>query len=284
MKKMCLPIITEFDEQLPYYFRGVGCFYEQEEIIRPYGHPNFQWIQCRSGKGELILNGTKYIIEKGRGMLLFPNEPHEYRPIDNEWVLDWIIFSGQQIELFVREILKTEHSEVYYITSPDILSDRIEELYKAALSPTNTKNLMCSVLVYAALTDILRLTSITQNASIVNKISKTESVLNYISEHYTEQLSLIKLAEITELTPQYLCSTFKKHTSQTLFEYINMLRIRKSKELLLDDKNMQIKEIAYVTGFNSVSYFGSVFKKIEHMNPTDFRALYMMRQENDYKH
>lgn len=274
MKKMFFPIITEFDAQLPYYFAGVGCFYKQEDIDRPDGHPDFQWIQCRNGKGELNLNGTEYTIEKGQGMLLFPNEPHEYHAAHNKWEVDWVIFRGRQIEPFVRNILKAEHSGVYYITSSNILSDKIAELYKTASSANNTKNLICSSLVYTILTDILRFSSLTQNTSIVNKFNRIEPVLNYINEHYTEQLSLGELAEFTNLTPQYLCSTFKKYTSQTLSEYINMIRIRKSKELLLYDRNMQIKEIARVVGFNDVSYFCSVFKKIEHISPTEFRYLH----------
>lgn len=274
MKKMFFPIITEFDAKLPYYFAGVGCYYEQENIDRPEGHPDYQWIQCRSGKGELNLNGTKYIIEPGQGMLLFPNEPHDYHAIGDDWTVDWIIFRGNDTERFIREILKAGRSGVYYITNQHILADKIVELYKSASSVNHTKNLICSSIVYSVLTDLLRLTSLTQNTSIVNKFDRINSVLDYIDAHYTEQLSLSELAEIADLTPQYLCSTFKKYTSQTLFEYINMVRIHRSKEYLLYDRKMQIKEIARIAGFNDVSYFCSVFRKIEKMSPVEFRALH----------
>lgn len=274
MKKMFFSIITEFDMSLPYYFAGVGCFYEQEDIKRPEGHPDFQWIQCRKGKGELNLNGTKYIIEKGKGMFLFPNEPHEYHAIGDEWEVDWIIFRGNHIETFIREILKMKHSDVYYVTSPNILADKITELYKTASSANHTKNLSCSSLVYSILIDILRFASTTQNTSITEKYNRITPVLDYINEHYTEQLALQRLAEVAELTPQYLCSAFKKFTSQTLSEYINMIRIRKSKEYLLYERKMQIKEIAHIVGFNDVSYFCSMFRKIENMSPMEFRLLH----------
>lgn len=274
MKKTFFPVITEFDMQLPYYFAGVGCFYEQEDIDRPQGHPDYQWIQCRSGRGQLSLNGTKHIIEKNRGMLLFPNEPHEYHALDSAWEVDWIIFRGKHIETFIRTILGLKHSEVRYITSPQILSNEILELYKAAASANHTKNLICSSLIYTVLTDIMRLTSSTQNASILDNFNRITPVLNYIDEHYAKQLSLHLLAGVAGLTPQYLCSTFKKYTSQTLFEYINMVRIHRSKELLLYDKKMQIKEVAPKVGFNDVSYFCSMFKKIEQMSPSQFKSLH----------
>lgn len=272
MKKMLFPVTTEFDLNLPYYFAGIGYDYEQENINRPDGYPDYQWIQCRSGKGELTLNGNKYIIEKGQGMLLLPDEPHEYHAVDGEWKVDWIIFKGTQIHSFMHNIMKTESSGMYYITSQHCIADKIADLFSADASSEPTKNFTCSSLVYAILMDILRLTSSTQNTAIVNKFDRINSVLSYIDKHFSEQISLSELADTAKLSPEYLCSTFKKSTSQTLFEYINMVRIRKSKELLLSD--MQIKEAAYSVGFNDTSYFGLVFKKFEKMTPSEFRALH----------
>lgn len=274
MKKMIFSVTTEFDLSLPYYFSGVGCSYEQENINRPEGYPEYQWIQCRSGKGELNMNGTKYIIEEGQGMFFFPDEPHEYHALDEKWEVDWIIFRGTHISTFVRDILRMTTSGVYYVTTPHIISDKLEELYSTASSANSMKNLVCSSIVYSVLLDILRLTSAKQNTAIVNKLSRINSVLRYIDENYTKQLSLAELSEIAELTPQYLCSAFKKSTTQTMFEYINMVRIRKSKEILLYDRGMQIKEIAGAVGFDDVSYFCSVFRRFEKMSPTEFRMLH----------
>lgn len=274
MKKMFFPITTEFDAQLPYYLSGVGCQYEQENIVCPTGFPNYQWIQCRSGSGELTLNGSKYTIEKGCGMFLFPDEPHEYHSVNGKWEVDWIIFRGKYIDSFVRETLKMTASQVYYITAPHILSAKLEDIYKTGLSDNRTKNLICSSLVYAVLIDILRLTSLKQNTSIVNKFNKITPILNYIENNYASHISLSDIADIAGITPQYLCSAFKKYTSQTLFEYINMVRIRKSKEYLLMNKDMQIKEIAHNVGFGDISYFCTTFRKLENMSPTEFRVLH----------
>lgn len=274
MSDALFTVITDFDKNLPYYFSGVGSFYEQENIYRPEGYPSYQWLQCREGRGELNLNGEKYIIEKGQGIFLFPDEPHEYHAIDGEWILDWIIFSGHGIKPFVKNILNMTASGVYFVTTPHIILSKTAELYNSAKSDGISKNLICSSLVYAILIDILRLSSVTQNTSIVNNFKRIDPVLNYINQNYPNQISLDELAGIAELTPQHLCNTFKKYTSQTLFEYINMVRIRKSKEFLLSNNNLQIKEIAHSVGFNDVSYFCRTFKNIEKISPTEFRSLY----------
>ena len=46
MRKINFPIITEKEEKLPYYVAGVGYDHEQNHIIKPNGHMQYQWIQC----------------------------------------------------------------------------------------------------------------------------------------------------------------------------------------------------------------------------------------------
>lgn len=271
MNKMCFPIITGFDLKLPYYFTGVGCEYLQEDIFRPNGYPGFQWIQCRSGKGEVNLGGEKYIIGEGQGLFLFPNEPHDYHAIDGDWVVDWIIFRGSELSGFVLNVLGLHKSSIMYIKNPHLIMNKIADIYACTTSDSPTKNISCSVLVYEILTDILSYASDKQRD--ISPLKKINPVIAYIDLHYTQQIALQNLADIASVTPQHLCNIFKKCTSYTPFEYITMKRIQKSKELLLCNKDMQIQEIAEMVGFNDTSYFCSIFRKIEKVSPTEFRVL-----------
>lgn len=273
MKKILFPLATEFDMKLPYFFSGIGCQYEQEDIIRPNGYPAYQWIQCRNGSGELELNGTTHIIKEGQGMFFFPNEPHAYHASGSKWSVDWIIFCGSCIDSFVHDTLNMRTSGIYYISSPSVIAGKLEGLYTEA-SSKHMNSITCSSIVYSVLMDILSHTSETQNTSMTDKYNRLTPVIDYIQNNSDKELPLDTLADIAGLTPQYLCSAFKRSTSQTLTEYINIVRIRKSKDLLLYDVNMQIKEIAHIIGFNDVSYFCSVFKRIEHITPTEFRRLH----------
>lgn len=274
MKKMIFPVITELENRLPYYLSGVGCFYDQEDIRRPSGYPEFQWIQCRRGRGELFIGSSRYIVEEGQGMLLFPNEPHSYHRIGDVWDVDWVIFRGNQIEDFLLNTAMMKGSGVYYVSACRTLSDKIAELYNSALAYSPAGSLRCSALVYEILTDIMRLTSQTQNNSISGKFEWLKPVLAYINDNYQHSLTLQELAEIAGVTPQYLCGAFKRFTSRTVFEYINMTKIRKSKELMLSDKYMQVKEAARIVGFHNDSYFCAMFRRFEKMSPTEFRALH----------
>ena len=276
MKKPLLwSIMTDFERQLPYYYTIVGTYYEQEHIKRPNGYPHFQWLQCRCGRGELTLeNNKKFIIDQGRGMLLFPNEPHEYRALEPGWQVDLIVFTGTQTEDFIRRILKAEASTVYDITGSRLLASRLEDLYALASTSPASKELACSALTYTLLVELSRLCSVGQASPMARLSDKLSPVFDYIEQAFAKQISLGELAELVGLTPQYFCSLFKKATSQTPVEYINLIKLRRAKALLLQT-DLPVQEIAHRVGIEDASYFCALFKRYEHMTPMTFRTLHV---------
>ena len=273
-KPLIWSVMTDFDRQLPYYYTIVGTYYEQEHIRRPKGYPYFQWIQCREGRGELTLgDNKKFIIDKGRGMLLFPNEPHEYKALEPGWLVDLIVFTGTQVEQFLLHVLKADTSRVYDIASPQILAGRLEELYAAANAPFPTGSLSCSALIYTLLTELSRLISVGQTSPMVRLLDKIRPALSHIESYPDKQYSLADLAALCSLTPQYFCSVFKRATSQTPIEYITLIKLRRAKELLLQT-SLPVREIARRVGIEDTSYFCALFKRHEHTTPMAFRLLH----------
>lgn len=275
MKKMIFPLITEYELKLPYYIVGVGYLYSQEHIIRPHGYPYYQWIQCHKGKGELIVDGSTYQVSENQGMLLFPDVPHEYYAVSDTWEVDWIIFAGLQIEDFFSRTAEIKRSGIYFVSQPDILLSKIRRAFEVEQSDSATKSLECSRIAYDILVDILKFTSQKSDSSMVNKYNRLKPLLEFIDENYYKSLTLVDLSEVVGVTPEHLCNLFKKVTTHRVFEYINMTRIKKSKELILLNKHMQIKEIARLVGFDDVSYFCAMFRKVEKMSPNEFRKLHI---------
>lgn len=273
MNKKVFPVVTHTDKKLPYYLLSVGYEWEQEHIIREDGY-YYQWIQCIKGEGEVIIGNKVYPVKEGTGIFLFLNDPHEYYPITPSWIVDWIVFDGHQVEYLLKEVIGLKTSGVYHILRPDITSQRIRAAADIAESDYSLKNIQCSGLLYSLLTDIMQYASINPDSSTLNKYYKIKPIIDYIDTHYEMPITLTDLAEFSNLTPQYLCTLFKKTTNIRLSQYINLVRLKKSKELLLQTPHMPIKEIARVTGFDDVNYFCSVFKKNENISPGQFRKIY----------
>ena len=68
----------------------------------------------------------------------------------------------------------------------------------------------------------------------------------------------------------YFCKLFKKATGINFTEFVSRLRVEKAKNLLINP-NLRISEIAYEVGFQSLTHFNRIFKKIAGQSPTDYR-------------
>ncbi|HTL59544.1 MAG TPA: helix-turn-helix domain-containing protein [Candidatus Limnocylindrales bacterium] len=93
----------------------------------------------------------------------------------------------------------------------------------------------------------------------------------YIRTHQAEELRLGQVAKAVNTSTFYFCKMFKKVAGVNFTDYLSRVRIEKSKELLLNP-NLRISEIAYEVGFQSLTHFNRVFKRILGQAPTDYRA------------
>jgi YesN/AraC family two-component response regulator len=93
----------------------------------------------------------------------------------------------------------------------------------------------------------------------------------YIHEHQTENLRLSHVAKAVNTSTFYFCKMFKKVTGINFTDYLSRVRIEKSKNLLLNP-NLRVSEIAFEVGFQSLTHFNRVFKKILGQSPTEYRA------------
>ncbi|HEV8541331.1 MAG TPA: helix-turn-helix domain-containing protein [Verrucomicrobiae bacterium] len=93
----------------------------------------------------------------------------------------------------------------------------------------------------------------------------------YIRDNQEEELSLNQVAKAVNTSSFYFCKMFKKATGINFTEYVSRVRIESAKNLLLNP-NLRVSEIAYQVGFQSLTHFNRVFKKIVGQAPTEYRA------------
>lgn len=94
---------------------------------------------------------------------------------------------------------------------------------------------------------------------------------SFIHEHLDEEISLTKVAHFVNINANYLSEKFKQVTGVKFVDYIARKRFEKARDLL-QDRNLRISEIAFEVGFQSLSQFNRVFKKLSGKSPTEFRA------------
>lgn len=97
-----------------------------------------------------------------------------------------------------------------------------------------------------------------------------KKALDYIDENYYKSISLDDISKYLKINKCYFCSLFKSETKNTYSQYLNMVRVEKSKELMLKE-DLTLLDIALEVGFNNQNYFNMTFKKFTDMTPLEFR-------------
>ncbi len=108
-----------------------------------------------------------------------------------------------------------------------------------------------------------------EEAEPVNFSPRIANIILYISEHFSEELTLQKIADDFHISPVHLSRSFKTETGKNIVSYINIIRIEKAK-LLLTSGHYQVNEIAYMVGFHSSQNFYNTFRKIEGKSPAEY--------------
>jgi AraC-like DNA-binding protein len=93
----------------------------------------------------------------------------------------------------------------------------------------------------------------------------------FIKAHHGEDLSLGTVAQAAHMSTFYFCKQFKKATGLSFTDYLSRVRIEKAKEQLLNP-HARVSEVAFEVGFQSLTHFNRVFRKLNGQSPTDYRA------------
>jgi AraC-like DNA-binding protein len=117
--------------------------------------------------------------------------------------------------------------------------------------------------------------SMVTNQIVVQKENAEPSVIarakEFIKQHQTEDISLGQVAKAVNTSTFYFCKMFKKVTGINFTDYVSRVRIENAKNLLLNP-NLRVSEIACEVGFQSLTHFNRVFKKVMGQSPTEYRG------------
>ncbi len=102
------------------------------------------------------------------------------------------------------------------------------------------------------------------------KNSLTNSILEYIEEHFSENVEVNQLARQYYTTASHIARTFKKNMGVGVISYLHSVRIKKAVEMLTET-DMGIKEIAIACGYENLNNFYKYFKRIMGNTPAAYR-------------
>lgn len=106
----------------------------------------------------------------------------------------------------------------------------------------------------------------------VNKKYVVEQIVNYFEDHYSEKISLERIAENMYLSTFYISKIFKSETGDTPIHHLINIRLEKAREILEKRPGMNIKEVAAMVGYEDAYHFSKQFKKHYGISPSQVRG------------
>lgn len=98
--------------------------------------------------------------------------------------------------------------------------------------------------------------------------SSLQELIRWTNENYARRITIDEVARMTGYSKYHFCSRFKSLTGMTYLNYLNSVRIRRACMLL--QKGESVQNVCRAAGFENVSYFIQVFKKIRHVTPHQY--------------
>lgn len=106
-------------------------------------------------------------------------------------------------------------------------------------------------------------------------------ILNYIEDNFSTIENLDEISENLKVSKFYICKLFSSNLGTTFVNYLTMIRLKKAEELLESKQKYGINKIASSCGFNSPSYFCSLFRKKHGLSPLKYRELITKSRNRD---
>jgi len=192
--------------------------------------------------------------------------------------------------------LKKDFVEQHFNHAPELMAiKRLFEKSKKGVAFSGEKQSMIGAKLfelenlpplkqYLQLIEILHLISEIKSVEILhkkpylNKYSNKEQerlrlIHGFIDNNYHRKIELDEIAEVCFMSKEAFCRYFKKMTQYTFIEFLNRYRISHSKRYLMAGQS--VSDACFQSGFQSLSYYNRIFKKVTNENPSKFRNRYL---------
>ncbi len=252
---------------------SVGKFTQplEHNVNREAGVRDFSLHFVISGKGYIEINDTVFTLKKGDVFLHTPfQKMRYYTSEDDRWEVYWMQFNGSKLADFLLE-RGFHESSIWFIKDFELLEQSYLDLLEEIEHYNFLRPSKISALTYAVAIEFMCNAIPFSSKRGAHNIDRIIHLLPIMQSNAHLPFILEDWADKAKLTPNYFCSLFKKVTRMTPLTYITKCRIQKSKQMLLSDPYIQIKEVAIDSGYPSVSYFNKIFMEMEGVTPGEFR-------------
>lgn len=254
-------------------------FTVDEDVSTPHFHQNMEIVYILSGAAAVLTEGKNYVLHPEDLVVFNSFQYHELYRMEGAHMLTlriplyYVQYMGvgrvnccsarQPEKLLVFEKLRVKYAKLFWGYQQKPQEDRLIMLGR-----------LCEL--FSCLKEFEESAEASARRSGENEwLGK---VLQYLGEHYQEELSLKRVSEEFFLSEAHLSREFKRRTGVGFAEYLRKIRIQKAQKLLAET-NLTITTIAMECGFSHSSTFIDIFKKEVGKTPHNYRSTLVDEKE-----
>ena len=253
------------DYNYGYYYAGSKHFTQ-----RTLSHDYYQIFITHNGSGKFIIDQKEYLTTKNTVVILNMNYPHIYQTEGDSWEYEWVNFTGTSCGYYYQKINPNGFTVYDLSESPDLKMhmSTIRELmpYMDEQKYMQTGTAILGLL--DAFSDLAAHRTCIGNKNCQNGI---QTVVQYINEHYMDDLSLDMLSEMAFLSKYYFTHAFAQYTGMTPYRYVTSVRLAHARQYLILTRQ-SIEEISWRVGFGNSKNLIRAFKLAMGQTPQQYRV------------
>lgn len=280
--------VTDSEETINYQFQSnLRIWYNDVPAdCDNHWHDAIEIIYVDDNGYEVISDGISYTLVPGDIIYIPAGVMHAIKAPKTGIRFVYLINASPFRELKDYDILRpllnkclliTPSSEPAIYESVKILLEQVREMY---FSDYDFREMSIYALIMNIMTTIGRNRLARVNKSGSNHsahrndgINRFNEVIEYINDHYNENITLETTAKYFGYSKFYFAKLFKEYFDTTFVNYLSFKRILVAETLLIDT-TLSVTEIAFRSGFSSISSFNRCFREIKGCSPTKYKELY----------
>ncbi|HHY86373.1 MAG TPA: AraC family transcriptional regulator [Verrucomicrobia bacterium] len=232
------------------------------------------FLYCTRGTGWCESSGRRFAVNAGELVVISPGGTVRCGFNDAiPWGVWWVGAVGSSLEVLINELNLSAHQPACELGQDSRLLSLFDEtLQTLETSDRSLPALVCASQTLAHLLGTMVWLRSRNHPHEPDSIRRINQSIAYMNQHLNKPLQVAALAALANMSPSHYTALFKRQTGCAPIDYFIRLKMRRACHLL-DETALSVKEIAAALGYDDPFYFSRMFKAVNDVAPSDYRAL-----------
>lgn len=277
-------------------FHAAPYMFKPGENVSAHSHEFVELAYIAKGIGEHQYNNGEYHqISEGDVFIIEPDVEHAYRAGSNNPLLVYnVMFTPALLKSEIEAMSSVTHFVNFFYVEPFLRNSihfnshltlrpqqqiEMNSLVNRLILECKEKKIGYQIMIKTRMIELFVFLSrcYQEISSPMKSLEADETIMlnmiEFINRHYTQPLTLAQISQISGMSSSVFSVKFKQYIGKTFIEYRNEIRVRTAQEALIKTTK-KISAISQDIGFDDLSFFNKLFKKITGVSPGEYRKRY----------